>query len=145
MTIKTLENWRKIWNVSEETPVKKVQKLLQQYVDDSETGVAGFTYPIDWYVTSGGKNVRYLSSEPVEKTLGRVTFDDDDDDVEVLLRQVKKDLIYFYTMKFQEMNDHPQGDELLDIFQVINENTGVDCLTIDLTREEEIACVFSHG
>ena len=78
----------------------------------------------------------------VEKALEHVTFSDD---LEHLLRQVKKDLIYFYTMKLYERNDLPQGDELLHIFQIINEKTGVDCLAIDLTREEANACVFSHG
>lgn len=141
MTIKTIEDWRKVWVNASGTDAKKAQCLLQQYVNDSKTGIAGFTYPIDWYVTSGGKNVRYLSSQPVENTLGRVTFDDD---IDLLLRYLKQNMIYFYTIKLHGIDNILKGDELLHVLQVIQEKTGRNFSAIDLTQDQEMACSFSR-
>ena len=142
MTIKTLNDWKKAWDDASGKDAKKAQTLLQQYVDDSKVGVAGFTYPINWYVTSGGKNVRYLSAEPVEKALKHVAFDDD---VALLLRHVKQALIYFYSTRFYGIRGIFKKDELVHVLNAIKEKTGVDYFTLDLSEDELMSHNISHG
>jgi len=140
MPIKSLDDWKELWCASSGTHAKKAQTLLQQYLDDAEAGVAGFTYPRDWYSASNGQNVRYLSSEAVNKALKHVSFDDD---VTLLLRHVKENVIYFYGVKIVGLTDIPEGDELLLVLQVIKEKTGIDYFAIHLDQDQNSD--FSHA
>ena len=141
MPKKTLDNWRFIWDCSSETNVIKTQLLLRQYVIDSQAGATGVLHPMTWFAASNGKNVQYLSSDPVAYVLKNVTFDCE---VEFLLRHLKQRTSHFYSIKFPDIADICEDDELRHILQVIKEKTGVDYFAIELTQDAEVEKAEEH-
>jgi hypothetical protein len=101
---------------------------------DSYTGVAGSLSPLDWFAVSDRKNVQYLTASPIETFLERSLYVHD---IDALLRCVKQNIDSFYRKKFSDMTNICQGDELLHVFQVIKEKTGVDYFSIDFELESK--------
>jgi hypothetical protein len=134
MPKKTLGDWRNTWNDFSGTNAIKAQFLLQQYVEDSQTSVAGVLHPMTWFAASKGEHTQYLSADPVRQALTLVMRDKD---VEFLLRHVKQRVMNFYSTEFLDINDMCEGDELFHVLQVIKEKTGVDCFAIDIMQDAE--------
>lgn len=141
MAVKSLDDWRQAWDDVPGCAVEKTHDLLWQYVIDSKTGVAGTLSPVTWFAVSECKNVQYLTASPVEQFL-KCSFHFYD--LDFLLRYIKQNIDSFYRKRFSNITGICEGDELLHVFQVIKENTGVDYFSVDLGLERMASSSAAH-
>jgi len=134
MAVKSLDDWIQAWNNASGNEVDKAYDLLRQYVLDSQTGVAGTLSPRTWFAVSERKKVQYLTVSPIEKIFSRSLYVHD---LDALLRCIKQNIDSFYRKEFSNSMSLCEGDELLHVFQVIKEKTGVDYFSLDLDPESK--------
>lgn len=150
MAKKSLDDWRKAWDNAPGSFEEKTFDVLLQYVIDSKTGVAGTLSPMTWFAVSERKNVQYLSAKPVEQAFKQLAYEHDikvrevEFDVDFLLWHVKKKTSAFYGTYFPEISGICEGDELLHVFQVIKEKTGMDYFAIHVELMHETNSSSAH-